>query len=109
VIVILFTVLGTFLDTFAIMFITLPVVVPLLLEYNFDLIWWGIVMLIIVETGQISPPFGLNLFIIRSVAPDVTLGTVFRGVVPFCIADCIKLALVIAFPALALWLPATAK
>jgi tripartite ATP-independent transporter DctM subunit len=109
VIVLIFTALGTFMDTFAIMFITLPVVVPLLLEYNFDLIWWGIVMLIIVETGQISPPFGLNLFVIRSVAPNVSLGTVFLGVAPFCVADVIKLALVIAFPALALWLPATAK
>jgi TRAP-type C4-dicarboxylate transport system permease large subunit len=66
-------------------------------------------MLIIVETGQISPPFGLNLFVMRSVAPDVTWGTVFRGVAPFCVADAIKLALVIAFPALALWLPTTAK
>jgi tripartite ATP-independent transporter DctM subunit len=107
--VLIFTVLGTFMDTFAIMFITLPVVVPLLLEYRFDLVWWGIVMLIIVETGQISPPFGLNLFVIRSVAPEVSLGTVFRGVVPFCVADCIKLALIIAIPALALWLPATTK
>jgi tripartite ATP-independent transporter DctM subunit len=107
-IVLIFTVLGTFMDTFAIMFVTLPVVVPLLLEYGFDLIWWGIVMLIIVETGQISPPFGLNLFVIRSVVHDISLGTIFRGVMPFVAADVVKLALIIAFPALALWLPSTA-
>ena len=100
-----YTLLGTAMDTFAIMLITTPVIAPLIVAMGYDLIWWGIIMLIVVETGEISPPFGMNLFVLRSVAPDVPLGTVFKGVLPFCVSDFIRLALLVAFPIITLWLP----
>jgi TRAP-type C4-dicarboxylate transport system permease large subunit len=64
-------------------------------------------MLVVVETGMITPPFGMNLFVIRSLQPDVSLMTVFRGVLPFVLADFLRLALLVLFPVLVLWLPTT--
>lgn len=71
------------------------------------MVWWGIVMLVVVETGLITPPFGINLFMMKSMQPDVPLGTIFRGAVPFVSADLVKLALIVLIPAIALWLPST--
>lgn len=97
--------LGSVMDSFAIMIITVPIVTPLILGMGYDLIWWGIIMLVIVETGLITPPFGINLFVIRSVQPDVPLTTVFKGALPFVLSDFLRLALLVLFPALVLWLP----
>ncbi len=99
--------LGCVMDSFGIMVITLPAVVPVILNLDMSLVWWGIVMVIVIETGLITPPFGINMFILRSVAPDVPLTTVYQGVLPFVAADIVKLAIIVLFPALALWLPST--
>ncbi len=99
--------LGSVMDSFAVMVITVPIVTPLILGMDFDLIWWGIVMLVVVETGLITPPFGINLFVIRSIQPDIPLATVFRGAMPFVLSDFLRLVLLVLFPALILWLPAT--
>lgn len=107
VLVIAYLLLGSVMDSYAIMLITVPVVTPLVLGLGYDLIWWGIVMLIVVETGLITPPFGINLFILRSLQSDVPLSTIFRGTVPFVLADFTRLTLLILVPALALWLPQT--
>lgn len=104
---IVYLLLGSVMDSFAVMIITVPIVTPLILGMGYDLIWWGIVMLVVVETGLITPPFGINLFVIRSVQPDVPLMTVFRGAVPFVLSDFLRLALLVLFPALVLWLPMT--
>jgi len=93
------------MDSFAVMIITVPIVTPLILSMGYDLVWWGIIMLVVVETGLITPPFGINLFVIRSVQPDVPLMTVFRGVMPFVLSDFLRLALLVLFPALVMWLP----
>ena len=93
--------LGCVMDSFGIMVITLPAVVPIVLDYS--LVWWGIVM--VIETGLITPPFGINMFVLRSVAPDAPLTTVYQGVTPFVAADIVKLAFIILFPVLSLWLP----
>jgi C4-dicarboxylate transporter DctM subunit len=74
---------------------------------GYDILFWGILMLMVVEIGMISPPFGMNLFILKSIDPDVRLGTVMRGVVPFVLVDLLKVILLVAFPAMALWLPST--
>ena len=87
------------------MIITVPIVTPLILGMGYDLIWWGIIMLVVVETGLITPPFGINLFVIRSVSPETPLMTVFRGALPFVLSDFLRLALLVLFPALVLWLP----
>lgn len=100
--------LGCIMDSNTVMFVTIPIVSPLISSMGYDLIWWGIVNLVVLETGLITPPFGIHLFVLKGlVGADVPLGTVYRGVMPFVIADLVKLALLVLFPALALWLPST--
>ena len=86
------------------MIATACLVGPIVVSFGYDPIWWGIIMVVLIEMGVVTPPFGLNLFAIKSIAPDVDLTTVYRGVIPFIIADIMKLALLIAFPYLILWL-----
>lgn len=105
--IVFYLVLGSVMDSFAVMVITVPVVTPLILGMGYDMLFWGVLMLVIVETGMITPPFGMNLFIIKSVKADVSLGTVIRGVVPFILADLVKIVLLVMIPALSLWLPST--
>ena len=105
---IMYLALGAVMDSNTVMFVTVPIITPLIAAMNYDLVWWGIVNLIVLETGLITPPFGIHLFVLKSIAgTDVPLGTVYRGVMPFVLADFFKLALVVVFPALALWLPST--
>ena len=90
------------------MVITVPILAPFIVGLGYSLVWWGVVMVIVVETGMITPPFGINVFILKSlVGSDVPSSIVFRGVAPFVIADLIKLALIVIFPALVMWLPST--
>jgi carbon starvation protein CstA len=97
-----------FIALVTIMIITAPLAAAVIVTLGYDLIWWGIMMVVLVEMGVVTPPFGLNLFIMKSMVPDVPLTTIFRGVMPFVIADTIKVVLLIAFPALVLWLPSVA-
>src|SRR5262245_25400772 len=99
--------LGSLMEAFAVMVITVPIVTPLVLSLGFDIIWWGIIMLIVVEVGMIHPPLGLNVFVLKSILPDVPLWTIYKGVMPFCAADLIKLVLMVLIPAITLWLPST--
>jgi C4-dicarboxylate transporter, DctM subunit len=100
--------LGCIMDSNTVMFVTIPIVSPLISSMGYDLVWWGIVNLVVLETGLITPPFGIHLFVLKGlVGADVPLGTVYRGVLPFVLADFAKLALLVLFPALALWLPST--
>ncbi|CUH82178.1 TRAP transporter large permease [Tropicibacter naphthalenivorans] len=99
--------LGAVMDSFAVMVITVPVVTPLVMSLGYDVYYWGVLMLVVVEIGLITPPFGINLFVLKSLQPEVPLGQVMRGVLPFVLADVVKIALLLAFPALALWLPGT--
>ncbi|TMV91791.1 TRAP transporter large permease subunit [Thioclava sp. BHET1] len=106
-IVVLYLVLGTVMDSIAIMIIAVPVLLPLILHLGLDPIWWAIVTVCLVEIGLITPPFGLNLFVMKSIDRNLTLGDVYRGVTPFIIADFLKITLLIAFPIITLWLPGT--
>jgi C4-dicarboxylate transporter, DctM subunit len=99
--------LGSLMEAFAVMVITVPIVTPLVLGLGYDLVWWGIIMLIVVEVGMIHPPLGLNVFVLKAITPDVPIWTIYKGVMPFCAADLIKLVLMVLFPALTLWLPST--
>jgi len=98
--------LGTVIEGLAMIFLTVPIFVPLVEGLGFDLIWFGIVMVMVVEISLITPPIGLNVFVIKSMLPDVPLKTIFKGITPFFIADLVRLALVVLIPSLALWLPA---
>jgi len=82
-----------------------PIVFPVILALGFDPIWFGIIIVMTVELGLITPPIGMNIFVIKSVVRDIELPEIFRGVVPFVVTDLVRLAILIAFPALVLWLP----
>ncbi|MFN3347731.1 TRAP transporter large permease [Pseudorhodoplanes sp.] len=100
-----YLVLGCFLDAISMILITVPVFLPLAVSAGYDPVWFGILVLVAVEIGMITPPVGLNIFIIRAQMPDIALGDIFRGIVPFLFAHLALVLLLIMFPALALWLP----
>lgn len=97
--------LGTVMESFAVMIITVPIITPLVVSMGYDIIWWGIAMLCVVETGLIHPPFGLNVIVLKGISPKTSLWTIYKGVAPFVVADLVKLVLLVLFPAIALWLP----
>ena len=107
VILIAYLLLGSLMEAFAVMVITVPIVTPLVLSLGYDLVWWGIIMLIVVEVGMIHPPLGLNVFVLKSILPEVPLWTIYKGVLPFCAMDLLKLILMVLFPAITLWLTST--
>lgn len=99
-----YLVLGCFIPAISMLFLTLPFVYPIIVAQNVDPIWFGILVVSVVEIGLITPPVGMNLFVIKGTAPWMTLGDLFRGIVPFLIADLYRVLLLLLFPALALWL-----
>lgn len=99
-------ILGMFLDDFAIVFITVPLFVPIVQELGFDTVWFAVLFIISMQTAYLTPPFGYNLFYMRSVAPpSITIYDLYKAVIPFIILQVIGLALVVTFPDIALWLP----
>lgn len=100
-----FIIMGCVLDPMAMIILMVPIVFPVVESLGFDPIWFGILVVVAVEMGMITPPIGMNCFIIRSVAPDVTLGQVYRGVLPFVASDVVRLGLLLLFPWLVLVLP----
>ncbi|WP_417209713.1 TRAP transporter large permease [Antarctobacter sp.] len=106
VISLLYLVLGMFIDALGIMLLTLPILMPLLDGANIDLIWFGVLVVKLLEIGLITPPFGLNVFVINSLMRGaVSLGVVFKGVLWFIAVEIVVLALLIGFPQISLWLP----
>ena len=105
IILVFYIILGCVLDAVAIILVTVPVFLPVVTALGYDSVWYGILMVVVVEVGLITPPVGLNIFVIRAQLPDIALGTVFRGIVPFLAADAVLIALLLLFPQLALWLP----
>jgi tripartite ATP-independent transporter DctM subunit len=104
-VVILF--LGGFMDVVSIMMITLPIFVPVIISLGFDPVWFAVIFLINIEMAGISPPFGMSLFVMKGVATaDTTMMDIYRAAIPFLGLSLIAMALVMAFPFLALWMPA---
>jgi tripartite ATP-independent transporter DctM subunit len=98
--------LGCFMEQVAMMMITLPIFMPVVTALHFDPIWFGIMMLINLEVGMLTPPFGMVLFVMKGVAPkDVTMGDIYRAAMPFVLLDILAIALIMAFPAIATSLP----
>lgn len=104
-IMLLYMILGMFLEGFSMLVLTLPIVVPLIKALGFDLIWFGVIMVILLEMGLISPPVGMNVFVIKGLVPDVSLGRIFKAIVPFWIAMIVCVILIFAFPDIALLIP----
>ncbi|OMH33586.1 TRAP transporter large permease [Motiliproteus sp. MSK22-1] len=103
--VIFYIILGCFMDALSMILLTLPFVYPLINSMGFDPIWFGVIMVSVVEVGLITPPVGMNLFVILASTPGLRLQTISRGIVAFLIADVMRLVLLISIPALSLWLP----
>jgi tripartite ATP-independent transporter DctM subunit len=108
-ILIVYLLLGCVMDSMAIMLLITPIFFPLAISLGFNPIWFGILITRMTEIGLITPPVGLNVYIIRGVAKDVPMQTIFRGIVPFLIADICHVALLIALPQLSLFLPGFMK
>ena len=104
-IVLIYVVLGCFLESISMMLLTVPIFYPIVASLGFDLVWFGIVVIVVIEISMITPPVGMNIFVLRSVLPDIPTATIFRGVLPFIAADVVRAVLLIAFPIIALWLP----
>jgi len=107
IIILVYLFLGMFLEGIAMLVLTIPVVIPIAIGLNWDLIWFGIIIVIILEMGMISPPVGINVFVVKSIAPNVPMGQIFRGIWPFWFAMAAMIGLLILFPQIALFLPNT--
>ena len=105
-ILVFYVVLGCFMDSMSMILLTVPLLTPIALDLGFDLVWFGILVVTVAEIGLITPPIGLNLFIVQAAAGNVSQATVVRGILPFIVADLVRLVLLVTFPALVLWLPA---
>jgi len=109
VILLIYVVLGMFMESLSMILLTIPVFFPIISAQGFDPVWFGIFAVMVTELSLITPPVGLNLFVIRGVIPGLAIGAIYRGIVPFVIADLVRIALIIGFPAIVLWLPAMAS
>ncbi len=99
--------LGTFMEGFAILVLTLPLLEPVLRSFGFDMVWYGVLMVIVLEMGLISPPVGVNVFVVKSIADDVPMNDIFKGIFPFWLAMGVALFILVLFPDIALLLPNT--
>ncbi len=107
VIIGMYFVLGCLLDSLAMILLTIPIVFPIISALGYDPVWFGIIIVMVVELGLITPPIGMNVFVIKGIARDVPLETIFRGVTPFIVAQIVLILILVAFPEIALWLPST--
>jgi tripartite ATP-independent transporter DctM subunit len=107
-VLILLVVLGALMDEMAIILLTLPILYPLISKLNFDPVWFGIIMTKMMEIGMIAPPVGINVFVIAGIS-DIPMWTIYRGVIPFLIADMVEVVLLILSPEIALFLPSLMK
>jgi TRAP-type C4-dicarboxylate transport system permease large subunit len=109
VIMIIYVLLGTAMEELSMILLTVPVFFPLVVSLGVDPIWFGILIVVVVEIGLISPPVGMNLFVLNTLLPQVPTRVIFRGVLPFMAIDCVRLAILIAFPIISLYLPSLMK
>ncbi len=104
-ILLMYLVLGCLMDAMAMIILTVPIIFPVITALGFDPIWFGVIIVMTVELGLIHPPVGMNVFVIKSVVGELSFSTIFKGVAPFIVTDLIRLAILVAFPTLATWLP----
>jgi tripartite ATP-independent transporter DctM subunit len=102
---VIYVLLGTAMEELSMILLTVPVFFPVIVHLGLDPIWFGILIVVVVEIGLISPPVGMNLFVINALLPHVPTRTVFHGVLPFMVADVVRLFILVAFPIISLWLP----
>ena len=101
----MYLIAGCFMDSLAMITLTVPILYPTVMALGFDPIWFGVIIVLVVEMGVITPPVGINVYIIKGVAPDVPMGKIFKGAVVFLVGMVILAALLLIFPQIATWLP----
>lgn len=104
-ILLMYVVLGCFLDVLAMIVLTVPIVFPALMALGFDPIWFGVIVVLVMEMALITPPVGMNVYVIKGIAPDIPLQEIFKGVFPFLLAQVATIILLVLFPEIATWLP----
>lgn len=104
-ILLFYIVLGCFMDSMSMILLTVPFLAPVAVNMGYDMVWFGILVVTVAEIGLITPPIGMNLFVVQSTVPGITQRTVVSGILPFILADMVRLALLVAIPALTIWLP----
>jgi tripartite ATP-independent transporter DctM subunit len=109
IIIVVYLFLGAIMSSMAMIVLTVPILFPVITALGFDPIWFGIIIVRMVEIGQITPPVGINVFIMQGIAKDVPMYDIFRGIFPFLIADILHVTLLIAVPQIALFLPSLMK
>ena len=105
VLLVMYLIMGMFFDSWSMLFLTITFVFPVVTELGFSPIWWGVIYVMAGEQSNVTPPFGLSLFILKSVIPHHSMGTIIRGALPFLIPVYINIAILMAFPEITLWLP----
>jgi C4-dicarboxylate transporter, DctM subunit len=104
----MYLVLGCILDSLAMVLLTVPILFPIVTNLGFNPVWFGVIVVMVVELGLITPPIGMNVFVIKGMAPDVKLADIYAGVIPFVIAQILLIIAVFLIPDIALFLPKTA-
>jgi TRAP-type C4-dicarboxylate transport system permease large subunit len=106
---VIYVLLGAAMEELSMILLTVPVFFPLIVHLGVDPIYFGVLIVVVVEIGLISPPVGMNLFVLNTLLPQVPTRVIFRGVLPFMTVDCVRLALLVAFPIISLYLPSLMK
>jgi tripartite ATP-independent transporter DctM subunit len=101
----IYLVLGCVLDSLAMILLTVPIFYPIVVALGYDPVWFGILIVVVVEIGLITPPIGMNVFVLNAMLPDVPVTSIFRGIVPFLGADIVRLAILVTLPGISLFLP----
>jgi len=109
IILLMYLIMGCFLDALAMILLTVPIFYPIVLDLGYDPIWFGIIVVMVVELGLITPPIGMNVFVIKGMAQSVPLVAIYKGVLPFVIGQVLLIIAVFLIPDIALWLPETAR
>lgn len=105
IILLIYLVLGCVLESLSMMLLTLPMFFPIVVGLGYDPVWFGIIVVMAVELALITPPMGMNLFVVRTITPEVSMAEIIRGILPFVVFDILRVALIVIFPAIAIWLP----
>jgi tripartite ATP-independent transporter DctM subunit len=105
VLTLFYIVLGCFMEGFGMILITVPVFLPVIMQNGYSPIWFGVMLVIVIELGLIHPPVGMNIFVIQAQVPEIPITRIYKGIVPFLIAPLVLLGLIVAMPDLVMWLP----
>ncbi len=105
IIIVIYLFLGSVLESLSMILLTVPIFFPVIVKLGYDPVWFGILIVMVVEVGLIPPPIGINLYVIRSMMPEIPMMSIVRGVIPFIVSDLLRILLIAAVPGIVMWLP----